>query len=91
MHHLRISGDLIVADKKIERFSDNPDEMEFKQFYTNKVIINGTLVLNNLKRENGNKTKIVIDENELQEEGIRKQYLLKNEKQVKLKLKRNFK
>ncbi|XP_075152471.1 female sterile (1) M3 [Haematobia irritans] len=81
MHHLSISGDLIVADKKIERFSPNPDEMEFKQFYTNKVVINGTLVLNNVKRDRENHTTIEIDGNEFREQDIKEKYLLKSQDQ----------
>ncbi|XP_073822242.1 female sterile (1) M3 [Musca autumnalis] len=79
MHHLSISGDLIVADKKIER--QNPDEMEFKHFYTNKVIINGTLVLGNVRRDKENESKIIIGDEEFREEDIKERYLLRNEEQ----------
>ncbi|XP_061394465.1 uncharacterized protein LOC133330021 [Musca vetustissima] len=79
MHHLSISGDLIVADKKIER--QNPDEMEFKQFYTKKVIINGTLVLANVRRDKKNESKIIIGGEEFNEEAIRENYLLRSEEQ----------
>lgn len=83
MHHLSISGDLILADNtKVERLAVNPDEIEFKQFYTNKVIINGSLIVNNLKRENDNKTKIILGDEEFDEKEIKEKYLLREEAQV---------
>uniref|UniRef100_A0A1I8NVE8 Uncharacterized protein n=1 Tax=Stomoxys calcitrans TaxID=35570 RepID=A0A1I8NVE8_STOCA len=81
MHYLSIAGDLIVADKKIERFSPTLDELEFKQFYTNKVVINGTLVLNNVRRDRENTTKIEIDGEVFQEQAIKEKYLLKSHEQ----------
>lgn len=70
-----------MADKKIER--QNPDEMEFKQFYTKKVVINGTLVLGNVRRDKENESKIIIGDEEFKENEIRENYLLKNEEQVR--------
>ncbi|XP_065356106.1 uncharacterized protein fs(1)M3 [Calliphora vicina] len=82
MHHLSISGDLILADNtKVERLAVNPEEIEFKQFYTNKVIINGSLIVNNLKRENDNKTKIILGDEEFDEKEIKEKYLLREEAQ----------
>ena len=87
MHHLRISGDLLLADNtKIERFVNNTDEKELKQFYTSKVIINGTLILNNLKRQNANVTKIRLGVQEFNENDLKSKYLLRKEAQVYLEL-----
>lgn len=82
MHHLSISGDLIMADNtKVERLETNTDEIEFKQFYTNRVIINGSLIVNNLKREN-NTTKIILGDQEFDEKEIKEKYLLRDQEQV---------
>ncbi|TMW50585.1 hypothetical protein DOY81_004320 [Sarcophaga bullata] len=82
MHHLRISGDLLLEDNtKIERFANNTDELELKQFYTNKVIINGTLILNDLKRQNANVTKIKLGVQEFNENDLKTKYLLREEAQ----------
>ncbi|KAM7350998.1 female sterile (1) M3 [Cochliomyia hominivorax] len=81
MHHLSISGDLIMADNtKIERLANVPEDIEFKQFYTNKVIINGSLIVNNLIREN-NKTKIILGDDEFDEQDLKEKYLLREEDQ----------
>lgn len=82
MHHLSISGDLIMADNtKVERLETNTDEIEFKQFYTNRVIINGSLIVNNLKREN-NTTKIILGDQEFDEKEIKEKFLLRDQEQV---------
>ncbi|XP_023294631.2 uncharacterized protein LOC111677697 [Lucilia cuprina] len=82
MHHLSISGDLILPDNtKVERLAINPDEIEFKQFYNNKVIINGSLIVNNLRRESNNETKILLGEEIYDEQEIKQKYLLKEENQ----------
>lgn len=78
MHHLSISGDLFMAnDTKVERL----DEIEFKQFYTNKIVINGSLIVNNLKRLN-NKTEIILGDEEFDENVIKEKYLLREHEQV---------
>lgn len=51
------------------------------QFYTNRVIINGSLIVNNLKREN-NTTKIILGDQEFDENEIKEKYLLRDQEQV---------
>ena len=60
--------------------------MELKQFYTGKVIINGTLILNDLKRQNSNVTKIRLGVQEFNENDLKSIYLLREEAQVYLEL-----
>lgn len=90
MHHLSISGDLIMSDNtKVERLLTNPDEIELKQFYTNRVIINGSLIVNNLRREN-NTTKIILGDQEFDENEIKEKYLLRDQEQVTQFIKKNL-
>lgn len=83
MQHLRISGDILLDDKvNFKRFANSTDELEFKQFYTNKVIINGSLILNDLKRTKANDTKIRLGVKEFNENYLKTKYLLRKEAQV---------
>lgn len=87
MHNLRVSGDIVITknDTKPQRFMRSDiDKMPFKQHYTRKVIINGSLTVNNLERENGDKSKIILNDEPFNPGNIQQDYLLYNDEQVRI-------
>nr|XP_014086969.1 uncharacterized protein LOC106615318 [Bactrocera oleae] len=75
---MSIAGDLLVGyQPKLERNNDNID-LQFRQFYTGKVIINGTLTVDNLELDNTMSMEVFVSGQAFAESTLRKTYLLQN-------------
>ncbi|XP_067624092.1 uncharacterized protein fs(1)M3 [Eurosta solidaginis] len=82
IQHMSISGDLLVDYKpKVKRDIDESDA-QFQQFYTGKVIINGSLTVNKLKRDNISRTAVNVSGLPFSESMLKEKYLLKNTPQI---------
>lgn len=79
---MSIASDLLVGyQPKLERSNDDMD-LQFQQFYTGKVIINGTLTVDNLELDNNMSTRVFVRGQAFAESTLRETYLLQNTPQV---------
>lgn len=75
---MSIASDLLVGyQPKLERSNDDMD-LQFQQFYTGKVIINGTLTVDNLELDNNMSTRVFVRGQAFAESTLRETYLLQN-------------
>ncbi|XP_011191954.1 uncharacterized protein LOC105218217 [Zeugodacus cucurbitae] len=75
---MNIAGDLLVDyQPKVERTNDDMDS-QFRQFYTGKVIINGTLVIDNLELDNDMATGVFVSGKSFARSILGDTYLLQN-------------
>uniref|UniRef100_A0A0K8VMB4 Uncharacterized protein n=1 Tax=Bactrocera latifrons TaxID=174628 RepID=A0A0K8VMB4_BACLA len=78
MKKMSIAGDLIVDyQPKVERSNDDT-KLQFHQFYTGKVIINGTLTVDNLELDNSLSTEVFVNGQAFDKSTLRETYLLQN-------------
>lgn len=85
---MRVAGDLLVGYKpKKERDIDDEDS-QFQQFYTGKVIITGSLTVDNVGRDNPFATAVFVNGLPFTESMLRDVYLLQNTPQVNRELER---